>query len=129
MQKDWQNLHVDLSALTQKVIQFLDSEKFGSIIDVETETGHKVIAGESPHYKMRDSISVTIEGEPDNFTVKLETTNEKKGPKLPMLIASMFGGGYLLVRDMKSEEAMLKFERDFWRKMSSLVIQAENSKI
>jgi len=117
-----------LNALTKKVIQFLDSEDFGSIIEVETETGRKIIAGESSHYKMRDSISVTIEGELDNFYVKLETTKEHKGPKLPMLIASMFGGGYFLLRDLKSDEAMLKFERDFWRKMNSMVIEAQNSR-
>jgi len=129
VQKNWQNLHVDLDALTKQVIQFLDSEDFGTIIGEETEAGRKIIAGESSHHKMRDSISITIEGEPNDFSVKLETTKEHKGSKVPMLIASMFGGGYFLLRDLKSEEAMLKFERDFWRKMNGMVIQAENSAI
>lgn len=123
MRKDWQNLHMDLNALTKQVIQFLDSADFGTIIDEETERGHKVTAGESSRYKMRESISVTIEGKPDDFWVKLESTKEHKGSKVPLMIASMFGGGYLLLRDLKSDEAMLKFERDFWKEMNSMVTQ------
>jgi hypothetical protein len=128
MHKEWRGLNVDLSNLTNEVIQFFESRKFNNVTALRTEKGYEVIAGDSKHYKMESDVSVTIEGKADNFSINLTSCsgNKKTAPSsnsmgLPLMLASMFGAGYFLLKGFRSEEAMLKLERDFTQRIGSMV--------
>lgn len=125
VQKNWKDLNVDLSNLAQKIIEFFESREFNNVTALKTETGYQVIAGDSKRYKMENDVSVTIEGKPDDFTVSLTSCKEEKRSTLPLILTQMFGGGYLLLKNFRSEEAMQKLERDFREKIDNMVTQTQ----
>jgi len=127
VQKNWKGLNVDLSGLVQKMIQFFESKQFNNVTALKTETGYEVIAGDSKQYKMENDVSATIEGRPDDFNVSLDSCKREKRFTLPLFLTSMFGGGYLLLKDFRSEEEMQKLERDFRREIESMVAQTRKS--
>lgn len=123
MQRTWKDLNVNLSNLVQKIIEFFESKEFKNITAFKTETGYQVVAGDSKHYKMQSEVSVTVEGKPDDFTINLTPCKEEKRFTLPLILTSMFGGGYFLLRDFRSQEAMQKLEKDFREKTSNMIAQ------
>jgi hypothetical protein len=123
--KNWKDLNVDLSNLVQKTIQFFESNEFNNVTALKTETGYQVIAGDSKRYKMGNDVSVTVEGKPNDFTVSLTSCKEEKKYGLPLILTSMFGGGYFLLKNFRSEEAMQKLERDFGEKIEGIVAQSQ----
>lgn len=125
MQKSWKDLNVNLSNLLQKIIQFFESNKFNNVTALKTETGYEVIAGDSNRYKMQNDVSVTIEGKPDDFTVDLTSSKEQRTSTLPLILTSMFGGGYFLLKNFRSDEAMQKLERDFRAEIDKMVWQTQ----
>jgi hypothetical protein len=127
VQRNWKDLNVNLSNLVQKVIQFFESREFNDITALKTETGYEVIAGDSRHYKMENNVSVTIEGKPEDFTISLTSCKEEKRSTLPLILTSMFGGGYFLLKNFRSEEAMQKLERDFREKIDDMVTQTQET--
>jgi len=127
MQKTWSNQNVNLDTLTKQIIQFFESKKFDDIIAFETETGYKIIAGNSPYYKMQNDTSLTIDGKPDNFSINLELYKEEKSFKFPIILTTMFGGGYFLLKNLKSDESRYKFEKDFWQNINSIIMQMKDS--
>jgi len=125
VQRNWKDMNVNLSNLVQEIIQFFESNEFNNVTALETETGYQVIAGDSKHYKMENDVSATIEGKPDDFTVSLTSCKIEKKFALPLILTSMFGGGYFLLKNLRSEEAMQKLERDFTGKIDSMIAQTQ----
>ena len=125
MHRNWKDLNVNLSDLVQKTIQFFESNEFSNVTALKTETGYQVIAGDSKRYKMENDVSVTVEGKPDDFTVSLASCREEKKHGLPLILTSMFGGGYFLLKNFRSEEAMQKLERDFGEKIKGIITQSQ----
>jgi hypothetical protein len=125
MQKNWKGLNVNLSDLLQKIIQFFESKEFKNVTALKTETGYEVIAGDSKRYKMQNDVSVKIEGRQDDFTVGLTSSKEQKTSTLPLMLISMFGGGYFLLKNFRSDEAMQKLERDFRIEIDKMVWQTQ----
>jgi hypothetical protein len=123
--RNWKNLDVNLSSLVQKTIQFFESNEFNNVTALKTETGYQVIAGDSKRYKMENDVSVTIDGKPDDFTISLTSCKEEKKYGLPLILTSMFGGGYFLLKGFRSEEAMQKLERDFGEKIEGIIAQSQ----
>ena len=125
MQRNWKDLNVNLSSLVQKIVEFLESKEFNNVTALETETGYQVIAGDSKNYKMENDVSITIEGKPNDITINLASCKEEKRFELPLILTQMFGGGYFLLKNFRSEEAMQKLERDFRGKMDSMIEQTQ----
>jgi hypothetical protein len=125
VQTNWKDLNVNLQNLLQVMIQFFESKQFNNVTALQTEKGYQLIAGDSKHYKMENDVSVTIEGKPDDFTVTLTSCREDKNPPLPLILMSMFGGGYFLLKNFRSEEAMQKLERDFRERIGKMIEQTQ----
>ena len=124
MQRNWRDMNVNLSKLVQKIIQFFELNEFSNVTALQTEKGYQVIAGDSKRYKMESDVSVTIEGKPDDFTINLTSLKVEKKSSLPLILTQMFGGGYFLLKNFRSEETLQKLDRDFTLKISSIVEQA-----
>jgi hypothetical protein len=114
MEKKFINKNTDIKTLTQHICNFLEGKDF-EIMKGESENGYQIFAANSPHYRTRQVLNITIEGKPNNFTIKLEPA-EKKKRKLTRSIwlMQMLGGGFLLAEQWKSEEAWTKLEKEFW---------------
>lgn len=128
MQRNWKEKNVDLALLTTRIGDFFKMKDFEAIKG-ETSTGYEILAQDSPHFKIIGCMSVTVEGKPNDFTVGLELRTDKKNHVLPRSIffESMIFGGYLMSRKLKSEEAWMKLEKEFWRHVENVVLQLSNS--
>lgn len=121
MKRNWKCLNIDSKSLLQKTVQFLEAKDFGEVVAVETDVGYRIVAGQSSHYKIRDDLSITIEGTPDDISIGLALIKKKRRPSLPMILTSMFGGGYFLLENLKSTENFRNFEMDFWKETNRIL--------
>lgn len=127
MKKRWTNKNVDLASLTTYIGNFFKERDFEAIKG-EKPTGYHIFAENSPYFKLDGYVSVTIEGKPDDFTVKLELCKEgKKRALTPILLTTMFLGGYFLSKRLRSEEDWMKLEKEFWKHLDNIVPYLNNS--
>jgi hypothetical protein len=123
MQRRFINENVDLSVLADHTIRFLEKEEFDDVVEVKTETGYQIIAGNSPIRRISKDILISIDGTPEEFFINLELSEERKMEHLsiPVMLATMIGGGYFVLKHLRSDEAWLKFKMDFWKQMNALI--------
>ncbi|MDH5374920.1 MAG: hypothetical protein OEZ21_05190 [Candidatus Bathyarchaeota archaeon] len=128
MERRWVAKNVDLGLLANSIVDFLKTLDF-EIISGETVSEHAIFAGDSPNFPIDDHISVTIQGKPEDFVVKMELNDGKKKRSLFVspLLMSLIGAGFLLSKRFRSEEAWLKLEREFWRHLENIVVQLTDS--
>lgn len=95
----------------------------------ETESGYKIFASDSPIFKMDGYICVTIEGKSQDFVVELELNKDERKRSFfsSAFLSAMLGGGYFLSKRLKSEEAWIKFQREFWKYVENAVQHLTNS--
>ena len=127
MQKNWTERNVDLTKLTAHLGGFFKEKDFEAVKG-ERPTGHQILATDSPYFKINGYVSVTIEGKPNNFVVNLELcSKDKSSPFIPNFLTSMLGGGYFILRQLKSTEVWMKFEKEFWKYVDNAVLCLTNS--
>lgn len=127
MQTNWTKKNVDLALLTTRIGDFFKEKDFEAI-KREIPTGYQILGEDSPYFKIQGYVSVTIEGKPEDFVVKLDHCGiKKKHSWLSPFLLSMLGGGYLISQRLKSKEAWIKLEREFWRHVEKTVQHLTNS--
>lgn len=131
MQKSWGNRNIDLGLLATCIGDFFKENDFEAVKG-KTPNGYQILADDSPYFKLNGYVNVTIEGQPNNFTITLDLCGEKgKGFRAGPLLMAMFGGGYFFLRKLKSEEDWVKLKKEFWRyvenSLPSLVNSAKSS--
>jgi hypothetical protein len=120
MEKNWKDENVDLALLAKYIGDFLKKEDFEAIKG-EMADGYQILAQDSPYFKLNGYVNVTITGNPNDFTVRLELCNVRKKHFGPILFSTMFVGGYFLKKKLKSEEDWMKFERNFWKHLDNVI--------
>ena len=121
MERIWTDRNVDLARLATHVGEFFKKNDFEAYKDT-IENGFKIEAQDSSIYKMEGSVTVTIEGDPNNLKVTLERSGiEKKHRINSMYLTAAFGGGYFLLKRMKSDENWRVFEKQFWKYVENSV--------
>jgi hypothetical protein len=116
---------IDLEWLTGQITQFFETRKFEEITATQNASGYQIIAGDSKDYRIKSPLKVDIRRLTDGFSVSLELAREVKKLNYPVMLATFFGGGYFLLKDLKSDESWRKIEREFWPEISSAVRRAE----
>ena len=43
--------------------------------------------------------------------------------RFPLLLSTMLGGGYLLLKRLKSNEKYIEFTRDFWQNVNKILLE------
>jgi len=128
MERRWVAKNVDLELLTNSIIDLLKTLDF-EIVSGETTSEYAILAGNSPHFQIDGYVSVTIQGKPEDFTVKLELNKGEKKSSLFIspLLMTMIGAGFLLSKRFKSEEAWFQLEKEFWRYLENILLQLTES--
>ena len=122
MEKRWTNKNVDLTLLTARIGDFFKERDFEAMKG-ETATGYQILAEDSPSFRLDGCVSVVIEGKSDDFIVKLELFKKGKERSFtPILLTTMFLGGYFLKTKLRSEEDWMRFEKEFWRYLDNLML-------
>ena len=126
LEKRWVNKNVDFKLLATQVGNFFKEKDFEAIKG-ETPTGYQILAENSPCFRLDGYVTVTIEGKPDDFLVKVELCrNGKKHSFAPIIFTTMFLGGYFILRG-KSDEHWMTFEKEFWRYVDNVMLYLNNS--
>lgn len=126
MQKRWANKNIDLVLLTTYIGNFFKERDFEAIKG-ETPNGYQILAENSPYFRLDGYVSVAIEGKPDDFTIKLELCREGKRSLAPLLLTTMFVGGYFLSKKLRSDEHWMRLEKEFWRHLDNFLLYLSNS--
>ncbi|MEM3875049.1 MAG: hypothetical protein QXU45_07960 [Candidatus Bathyarchaeia archaeon] len=120
MQKSWTSQNISIQTLTEEITKFLEREDFDLTVYQEEE-GYLIIATNSPKYGIEGDIAIQIHGNPNNFSIRIENKKERSEYKIPPLLATMFGGGYFLLKRLKTEEKYIEFTREFWRNVNKIL--------
>ena len=126
MEKRWQNHGVNLQRLTQAVKSYyLRRNLKVSETAVEDEYSIRVVlTGPRTSGVMR----IIIRGTSDDFTIETGATEEEDRQVKIGLLTSIFGGGSLVLRNIKVREQMEKMEREFWSTIEETIRLLTNPK-
>lgn len=132
MERLYSERNVDLSLLTEHVASFFKKNGFGVRLVTEEQKGFfKVIVRPTREHDIRGSVVVFVEGYPGKFSVRLIGGARSEAFMKFGLLASLFGGGSLFLRGIKSKEALEKLERKFWvyveEKIDFLSVRTHNA--
>jgi hypothetical protein len=116
---------IDLLRLTKEIVQFFEAKKFEEITALQTENGYQIMAGDSRAYKIRGGLRVDVREDTEGFSISLQLSKETERFNYPMTLATMFGGGYFFLRNLKSDESWRKIEREFWRQTDNMITRAK----
>lgn len=127
MDRCWIDKNIDLTLLATGIHAFLENY-FKDVRKEDVGNGFKIFAERSPFFNSNEYIDVLIEGHPNNFTIKLNFCRKKKsGFIVAPLLLSIFGGGYLFLKRLKSQENWIHFENEFWRFIENCLLRLANS--
>ena len=129
MFRNWKNKNVDLTLLVTQIGNFFSKKDFEAIQGT-IKNGYQILAHDSPYFDLQGYVNVTIEGSPNNFFVKLELCEKgKKLARLSPFLLSMFGAGYLFLKEMKSKEEWEKLKNEFWKHVDNSVLKLTNTQL
>lgn len=120
--------NINLASLVDSLVEFFTKRDFEATKG-ETENGFEILAYDSPHYKLEGYSDVTVEGDRNDFTVSLELhkESERRYPSRSIFLTTMLGGGYFLLKRLKSDETFLKLEKEFWAHVENTLLLARGS--
>jgi len=127
MERKWAMQNVDLELFTVKLGDFFKERKF-EVVGEKTPTNYQITAGNSPSFKLLGVAKVFIEGNPNDFSVKLELEERRRRYSgYGSMLLSLFGGGILVRQEAQSDEAWFKLEKEFWPYIENLVLDLINT--
>jgi len=127
MQRSWEKRNVDLALLILSLSEFFKEKDFEAIRG-QTKTGYQILACGSPHFKLQGDVTMTLEGKPENFMIELTLSTKKKQTfRLSPFLLSMLGGGYVTLQELKSREAWIELEKQFWKYTENTVLRLTNT--
>ena len=120
--------NINLTLFTDNLAEFFIKKDFEATKG-ETEKGFEILAYDSPHFKLEGYADVTVEGEKNDFIVGFELRKEpKRGSSIQStFLTTMLGGGYFLLKRLKSDETFLKLEKEFWAHVENTLLSAKGS--
>lgn len=113
MEDRWTNKNVDLSALSNAIVQFFVERGF--ITSVENSGGkYRIVAKPKPIFDILDDINVYVSGRPNDFKVIFDARSRSSALVRFGTLTTILGGGRLALKGLKSIEALEKLEKQFW---------------
>jgi hypothetical protein len=126
MEKRWQNLGVNLQRLAQTVGNYYLRRNL-KLKETALEDGYSIRVIQT-ELRASGAMSIIIRGKPDDFTIETRATEDEDRAVKIGLMTSIFGGGSLVLRNMRVREQMEKMEREFWSTIEETVRSSINSK-
>lgn len=130
VKNQWLGKNVDLTVLAERTRPFFPDADFQTAME-EVPGGYALhVASRIPSLPLR--IDVSVSGHPNDFTVEFWAEGQTRISSPSMIaghLTSMFGGGYLILRDTKRREALDLLERDFWKHVQIQVADLVNSAV
>ena len=116
MRNQWLEKNVNLSLLAKRIKPFFSETDFETMIE-EMQEGYLIkTVSKIPNLDL--TITVTIQGRPDDFTIAFSSGAKGGYFSLSMIVGfltGMFGGGILVSREASKRETLDALEKDFWK--------------
>jgi len=112
MEKQWRNLNVSLRQLA-KIIEDRYSGRNLKVKETLLADGYsiRVILAE---LRAPGVMCIDIRGTPDDFRIETSATEREDDVIKLGLLTSIFGGGSVILRNLKGREELEKLEGEFW---------------
>jgi len=125
MEKQWKNLNVNLRQLA-KTVEERYSRRNCKVEETALKGGYSIrviLAG----LRTPGVMSIVIRGTPDDFMIETRGTEQEDDAIKVGLMTTIFGGGSLILRNLKSREELEKLEREFWGTIEETIRSLTNS--
>jgi hypothetical protein len=73
-------------------------------------------------------MSIIVRGTPDDFTIETRATEKEDRAVKVGLMTSIFGGGSIVLGNIRAREQMERMEREFWGTIEETVAVLTNSR-
>lgn len=120
MEDRWTSKNVDLSILNNHLVQFFEKGNFVTRQERVEEKYHILVVPRVFH-DILEEIHVYISGQPDNFKVRFDAGGRSRQLVRRGILATIFGGGRLTLKGLKSQEALEKLEKEFWIYLDNVI--------
>jgi hypothetical protein len=116
----WNNKNLNVEKVVTKAEQFLKDRNF--IINREESENSVKFDGvkRREKYEVR-SVEIVISWEPQELSVKFEVGDHLKPIMHLGSLISVWGGGSLVLKELKAAEQYRRLEDEFWREMEEIV--------
>ena len=119
-------MNTDLSILDGFIQGFFEKKEFQVTAD-KLGGEYRITANPRQFHGILDSIVITINGNSNDFTVKMTTKNKSRSYVMLGNLLSFLGFGFLAIKGHQSEENFEKLEREFRVFLAEKVSQASHT--
>lgn len=120
MQERWVGKNVDLALLGERVKNFLRAKGFRTTKSLSAS--EYTISGKPQQgVSIIGRVTVRILGDPNDFSIEFSTSEHSRSAVKLGFITTIFGGGSLILRGLKSQEELEKLEKDFWARIEEAI--------
>jgi hypothetical protein len=129
LKDQWIGENVNLYLLSQRIKGFFTERRFETEVETTADRYRIDAAPDDPRVPFR--IRVNLFGRPNDFTIEFIPNKKTRGfasrAMILGYILAFFGGGGLVLRDAKLQEATNRLEHLFWTHVDSSVAALTNS--
>jgi hypothetical protein len=108
----WKGMNADLSKLSEFIYEFFQKKEFNVSV-VKFNGNFRIIAKPGKFHGILGNILVSVEGEPNDFCVRMTPTSLTRNLIFLGRLFGFLGFGYLAVKGHKSEEKLVELEKEF----------------
>jgi hypothetical protein len=126
MEKQWKSLNINLLRLAQ-TIEERYSRRNLKVKETALRDGYSIRVALAK-LRAQGVMSIIIRGAPDDFTIETRATEHEDSVIKVGLMTTIFGGGSLILGNIKSREELEKLEREFWGTIEETIRSLTSSK-
>jgi hypothetical protein len=116
----WQSRNIKIENIIAKAEQFLRDQKFVTRKEEGENRVRLIAVARKEKYDVR-LVETVISWSPEELSIRFEMSDHLK----PILhlgsLMSFWGGGSLVLKELRTNERFRKLEEDFWREMEEVV--------
>ena len=126
MQRRWVGKNIDMALLSERIKNLYRDKGFKASRD-GSASGYTITAKPQQRAGILEHVIIGISGDSDDFLIEFSTSGRSRSTVKLGFITTMFGGGSLILRGLKSQEAMEKLEKEFWIYIEEAIAHMINS--
>jgi len=110
----WTGKKIDLKLLSESLVHFFEEKGFSTILETKSTDEYRVIAVPKHPSNIQGIVNAIIRGHSEDFEVEFGVSSNSRFSRLFGVLATIFGGGIVVLKDLKSKEELEKLETKFW---------------
>jgi hypothetical protein len=125
MERQWKGNNVNLSVLADSVTRFF-RESLCDVSIIESEN-YRMVVRPKQSSEIVGKIEIFVEGQPNDFSVRFDAGSLSRALVRYGSLVSLLGGGFFVLKGLRSQESLEKLEKRFWLYLSEEIWKLTNS--